>query len=53
MKLSNQISIDYRSASVVQLPTRGFNGVEMILPGGCTSTATSSSCSCGAVGLKK
>lgn len=49
MKLVNKFSIDYRSASVVQLPTKGMNGVEMILPGGSTSTATSSSCSCGAV----
>lgn len=52
MKLKNKFFIDYRSVSVVQLPTKGMNGVEMLLPGGCTSTATSSSCSCGAV-LKK
>lgn len=53
MKLSNKFTIDYRSASVVQLPSNGVNGVEMILPGGCTSTATSSSCSCGTTKLRK
>jgi hypothetical protein len=49
MKLVGKFSIDYRSASVVQLPEKGMNGVEMILPGGSTSTATSCSCSCGVV----
>jgi len=49
MKLVNKFSIDYRSASIVQLSTKDMNGVEMILPGGSTSTATSCSCSCGAV----
>ena len=53
MKLSNKFLIDYRSASVVQLPANGMSGVEMILPGGCTSTATSCSCSCGATSNKK
>lgn len=47
MKLSNHFSIDYRSTSMTQLPANGMSGVEMILPGGCTSTATSCSCSCG------
>jgi len=49
MKLSNTFTVDYRTASVVQLPAQGISGVEMIMPGGCTSTATSSSCSCGAI----
>lgn len=53
MKLTNKFFIDYRSASVIQLPTKGIKGVEMILPGGCTSTATSCSCSCGAGVFKK
>jgi hypothetical protein len=53
MKLSNKFTIDYRSASVVQLPSAGMNGVEMIIPGGSTSCMTSSSCSCGTVNLKK
>ena len=47
MKLSSQMAIDYRSVSVTQLPMQGVSGVEMILPGGCTSCMTSSSCSCG------
>jgi len=49
MKLSNKFSIDYRSASIIQLPAKSMSGVEMILPGASTSTATSCSCSCGAV----
>lgn len=53
MKLSNQMSVDYRSASVIQLPLRGISGVEMILPGGSTSCMTCSSCSCGATTLSK
>ncbi len=52
MKLSNQMTIDYRSASVIQLPLQGVSGVEMILPGGCTSCLTCSSCSCGTNTLK-
>jgi hypothetical protein len=53
MKLSNQMTIDYRSTSVVQLPLQGMSGVEMILPGGSTSCMTSSSCSCGTHTLNK
>lgn len=49
MQLSSITAVDLRSASVIQLPQTGISGVEMILPGGCTSTATSSCCSCGAV----
>lgn len=48
MKLSNQSFLDIRSASIIQLPIRGVSGVEMIVPGACTSTATSCCCSCGA-----
>lgn len=53
MKISSQSFVDYRSASISQLPVQGFNTIEMIVPGGCTSTLGSSSCSCGALTLKK
>lgn len=53
MKISNQFTIDYRSASIVQLPYNGMNGVEMILPGGSTCCASSCSCSCGTTKLTK
>lgn len=49
MKLTNKFTLDYRSASAIQLPLSGINGVEMILPGASTSTYSSCCCSCGAV----
>lgn len=49
MRITSTYVVDYRSVSVVQLPVKGMYGVEMILPGGCTSTATSSCCSCAAI----
>lgn len=53
MKLSNISAIDYRSASIVHLPSNGMNGIEMIVPGASSSTFSSCCCSCGATSLKK
>lgn len=53
MKISSQSFVDYRSASISQLPVQGFNTLEMIVPGASSTTIGSTSCSCGALALKK